>query len=99
MNWEQFFAELVGTFIFLYIILQSGKFGNIQPFVIVFGLLAAILMYGSVSGGHFNPAVSVMKFVQKDPNVATIGALLIYILAQVLGGICALNASKYMNKV
>jgi aquaporin Z len=36
---------------------------------IVSGLLAAIFAFGGPSGGHFNPAVSVMFFAKGDlPN-------------------------------
>lgn len=32
-------VEFIGTFVFLYVILQSGEFGHAQPFVIATGLL------------------------------------------------------------
>ncbi len=76
------FAEFIGTFIFLLVILVIG-----QPIPIVIGLLAAILAFGSLSGGHFNPAVSVMMLVKGAIGVNTCVS---YIAAQVLGGIAAL---------
>jgi aquaporin Z len=87
---QKYVAEFVGTLVFLTIILKSGSFGVVQPFMIVAGLLAAILFMGDVSGGHFNPAVSVMKFLSKDISGQT---LFFYIVAQVLGGAAALQVA------
>lgn len=86
---NKLFVELFGTFLFLFIILKSGTFGNVQPLVIATGLLAAILFGGSISGGHFNPAVSTMLFL-KDASSFPLSNLVLYVIAQVLGGIGAL---------
>lgn len=75
-------GEFIGTFIFLLVILAVG-----QPIPIVIGLLAAILAFGGVSGGHFNPAVSTMLLAKGDISVVT---FLVYVVAQVLGGLAAL---------
>ena len=81
------FAEFLGTFIFLYIILQQG-----QPIPIAVGLLAAIYAFGSISGGHFNPAVSIMMGAKGSvsPQKAVV-----YIVAQILGGLSALLLYQY----
>ena len=95
INLTKFTAELVGTAIFLTIILKSGG----DKYVIVLGLLAAILFMGSVSGGHFNPAVTIMKFVQNinNPNskdhISGVSAMS-YIIAQTLGGIAAIKLAE-----
>jgi len=41
-----------------------------------------------VSGGHFNPAVSVMMYLKKAINDKE---LLMYVISQVLGGVAALD--------
>lgn len=80
-------AEFIGTTVFLAIILKSGG----DKYVIVAGLLAAILLMGDVSGGHFNPAVSFMQFVRGNLSAAdTVG----YIIAQLLGAVLAINLLK-----
>jgi aquaporin Z len=79
-------AEFVGTFIFLFIILQQG-----QPIPIAVGLLAAIYAFGNISGGHFNPAVSIM--MNFDNQITPLDTCL-YIVAQVLGGVCAIFLHK-----
>lgn len=75
-------GEFIGTFVFLLVILVVG-----QPIPIVVGLLAAILAFGNLSGGHFNPAVSTMMLAKGDINVAQ---YVMYVCAQVLGGLAAL---------
>lgn len=80
-------VEFIGTFLFLSVILSNGK----NPIAIAVALLAAIYFGGAVSGGHFNPAVSVMMYVSKSINL---NKLLGYTAVQVLGGIAALRFSK-----
>lgn len=75
-------GEFIGTFVFLLVILVVG-----QPIPIVVGLLAAILAFGNLSGGHFNPAVSTMMLAKGDISVAQ---YVLYVVAQVLGGLAAL---------
>lgn len=98
----KYIGEFIGTFVFLYIILQSNKFGDLQPFVIVIGLLAAILMFGVLTGGHFNPAVTIMLYTKgksslTDPNPDTVMEASGFIIAQILGGLAAYQLSKYMD--
>lgn len=76
------FAEFIGTFFFLSIILAVG-----QPIAIAVGLLAAIYAFGGISGGHFNPAVSAMMLAKGDIDIVTFS---LYAVAQVLGGLLAL---------
>jgi glycerol uptake facilitator-like aquaporin len=93
----KYLAEFVGTFIFLSIILKSGSFGNVQPFVIVVGLLAAILLCGAISGGHFNPAVSTMVWSRDSASFST-ATLGWYVAMQVLGGLAALKVHQMSLK-
>jgi aquaporin Z len=95
-------AEFVGTFVFLFVILQSGIYQisespALQPFVIVLGLLVAIFMVGSVSGGHFNPAVSVMMYLKGNTEVSDLTKLLGYVIIQVLGGAAAYGVHKKLH--
>ena len=60
-----------------------------QPILIAIALLLVILIGGGISGGHFNPAVSVMFYAK---GALTSQDLLAYICAQVLGGLAALAA-------
>ena len=89
MELLKYLVEFLGTFVFLSVILMVGK-----PIPIVVTLLAMIYLGGSISGGHFNPAVSVMMFLKKTLSR---NDMLLYILAQVLGGFCALHFYKLVE--
>ena len=97
---KKFTAELIGTFVFLGVIIVSvaGKSLTIadkaETWVKVgLALSIAILLMGGISGGHFNPAVSVMFYLHKDLNAEE---LMIYILAQLIGSILAFTMYKMM---
>ena len=78
-------VELLGSFVFITVIFRfaSQSWG---AFPIGLALCAAILFGGAVSGGHFNPAVSVAMFVA---NKTSLPSLCLYIVAQLVGGYCA----------
>jgi aquaporin Z len=75
-------VEFVGTFVFLYVILATGNFLAIGA-----ALALCIFLGGKISGGNFNPAVTVMMVAAKKQHM---GTLFPYIAAQVLGGLAAL---------
>jgi aquaporin Z len=95
MDTRKLLAELIGTFVFFLIglmaILSTKAFpGGPDLVVIAFGfglgLFAAIQIAGAVSGGHFNPAVTLAAVLDKrlDPMTG-VG----YVVAQLIGGIAA----------
>jgi aquaporin Z len=94
METRKYLAELVGTFLFMTIGYSSvAAFGAasvsgllVVPFAFGFGLLAAIFAVGHISGGHFNPAVTVAAVL--DGRTSTQDAIG-YILAQVIGAVAA----------
>lgn len=83
-------VEFLGTFLFLSVIVATG-----QPVLIALALLLVILLGGSISGGHFNPAVSVM-FWAKGALTGT--DLAGYIIAQTLGGLGALTVYNLLAR-
>ena len=85
-------AELVGTFLFFAIGFTAVQgTGALQAPVLVvvplafgLGLLAAIAAFGPISGGHFNPAVTVAMVLDGRTSILDgIG----YMVAQVVGGV------------
>ena len=96
MNARAYLAELLGTFLFMMVGYASvANFGLAQPaipgilvvpFSFGLGLLAAIYAFGHVSGGHFNPAVTVAMVL--DKRTAPVDAVG-YIIAQIIGAIGA----------
>ena len=93
MNTRAYLAELLGTFLFLTIgYLSVAAFGVtdapgllVVPFSFSFGLLAAIMAFGHVSG-HYNPAVTIAAIVDRQlPLTDAVG----YIAAQLIGALAA----------
>lgn len=94
-NARSLLAELLGTFVLVVggcgAVLAanaSGATTTIVPIAFGFGLalLAALYAFGEISGGHFNPAVSLAMFL--DGRIE-IGAMIMYWVAQVAGGVLA----------
>lgn len=91
---KKFFAELIGTFILVFVGTGAVVFGNGTEglghlgIALAFGLsiVAAAYSIGAVSGAHLNPAVSIAMFVNKRMNAKE---LVCYIAAQVIGAIAA----------
>jgi aquaporin Z len=80
--WSSFLVEFIGTFFFLSCILAFGK-----PIPIALALLAALYFGASISGGHYNPAVSTM-FLAK--GTLPVGSYVGYVTAQLLGAVAAI---------
>merc|ERR1719493_165565 len=79
--------ECIGCFIFIYTIcmaVQNNQDG-LAPIGIGGCLMVLIYMGGAVSGGHFNPAVSLGIFIRDDDF--SLVTMLLYMLAQFVGGI------------
>lgn len=85
---KEVLVEFVGTLFFLYVILATGNFAAI-------GLALAVAIYlgGKISGGNFNPAVTIMMVIAKKQKTDT---LLPYIAAQIAGGLIAFQIYKRM---
>tara|TARA_B100000900_G_scaffold412071_1_gene433101 strand:- start:142 stop:405 length:264 start_codon:yes stop_codon:yes gene_type:complete len=83
---QKLLVEFLGTVFFLYVILSVG-----HPLAIGAALTIAIIVGGKVSGGHFNPAVSLMMVAAKKLRMSDAAP---YILAQVAGGMVALELYK-----
>jgi len=80
---NKYFVEFAGTLFFLYVILATGN-----PLAIGLALTVAIMVGGAISGGNFNPAVSVMMAAA---GKLPMHELLPYVVAQVAGGLAALE--------
>jgi aquaporin Z len=96
MNTRAYLAELLGTFLFLTLgYLSVGAAAGAQPslqallvvpFSFGFGLLGALFAFGHISGGHFNPAVTIGAVIDgRTTPTDAVG----YIVAQVVGAIAA----------
>ncbi len=87
---NKYLAELLGAFVLIGVgsmaILSSG--GSIVAIAFGFGvaLLIALYMFGSVSGGHYNPAVTLAQLIRGEISAADAGG---YIVAQLAGAVLA----------
>ena len=81
-----YLVEFIGTLFFIYVILATGN-----PLAIGAALALVILLTMNISGGHVNPAVSiVMASAGKLPTTD----LVPYCLAQIFGALIALEIYK-----
>ena len=64
---------------FLFVIMSVG-----HPLAIGLALTAAIMVGGKISGGNFNPAVSIMMYFAGKLSMKDLAP---YIIAQVAGGL------------
>ena len=87
---NKFFAELFGTFVLVFGGCGTALFGHVGflGVAIAFGLTVIAMAYGigHISGAHLNPAVSFGVFVN---GRMTFKEMLVYWLAQFIGGIIA----------
>jgi glycerol uptake facilitator-like aquaporin len=87
MYHTKYLVEFVGTFFFLYVIIATG--GN--PIAIGSALALCVFLGGKISGGNFNPAVTIMMAAAKKMPSSEVVP---YIMAQVAGGLLALELYK-----
>ena len=83
---NKYLAEFSGTLFFVYIILATGN-----PIAIGAALALSILLTSNISGGHINPAVSI---VMASAGKLDTSELIPYILSQVFGALVALELYK-----
>jgi len=92
--WRAVFTEWFGTTIFIYIVTSvlinlgggDGTGASIVNISLVIGLAISVLaqIFGPISGGHFNPAVTFAVLVKGE---ITIIKAILYTAAQIVGGI------------
>lgn len=98
---KKFVAELIGTFMLVFVGTGAVVFGNGLDglghlgIAFAFGLAIVVAAYsiGTVSGAHLNPAVSIAMFVNKRLSSSE---LVNYILGQVVGAFIASGAVFFL---
>ena len=83
--WRALGAEFLGTFLLAAVIIA----GQGQPIFVLFGLAGIVLLIGSVSGAHVNPAITIAAWATR--RIGWLRALG-YILVQFLGAAAAFFA-------
>lgn len=80
---QKYFIEFLGTFILLGAVIQTNGDG----IKVGLALAAAIVIGGAISGGHFNPAVTVAMF--SNGSTSTKDAVA-YVGLQLAGALAAI---------
>lgn len=94
----KYLYELIGTFFLMLTIgltvVSPGAAGPLAPLAI--GSVLAVMVYagGHVSGGHYNPAVSLAVFLRKRLSVQDLGY---YWISQLVGAILAAFVTIYLK--
>ncbi len=92
---KKYIVEFIGTFflVLTVVLTVNGTAGNLAPVAIGAILMVMIFAGGHISGGHFNPAVTLGVWIRgKCATIDVPG----YIIAQILGGLIAAAAGRYL---
>ena len=85
---KRIIAEVLGTFVLVFVGTTTAVLtgGNLLATAAAFGLSLTAMIYalGGVSGGHFNPAVSIAQWLTKKISLVEFG---FYAVAQLVGAI------------
>jgi aquaporin Z len=90
-SWQKYVAEMLGTFILVFggslaILAAAGANNLAVAFGFGIALLGGLYAFGEVSGGHFNPIVSLAMFL--DGRLSALDTIW-YWIAQFVGAILA----------
>ncbi len=91
---DKYLVEFLGTFFLVFTVCVAAVFGNAGDFApIAIGMVLAIMIYGGghISGGHFNPAVSLGVTLRGKSSWTDLGP---YIGAQLLAAVVAVFIAK-----
>ena len=88
---KKYIVEFLGTMFLMYVILATGNWAAIGA-----ALAVGIFLGGAISGGSFNPAVTISLYAAGKLKKAD---LIPYIIVEVLGALAAFYAyKKFVNK-
>lgn len=91
---RKYATELIGTFIFLFAIAASVlSTSSFAPLAIGSALMVMVYAGGHVSGGHYNPAVTLAALVRGRIGPADAVA---YWVAQIVGGVLGMALARWV---
>jgi len=94
---NKYLAEFIGTFFLVLTVgctVMAGGAGVIPPLAIGSALMVMVYAGGHISGGHFNPAVTVGVWLRGRCRTADVGP---YLAAQILGGLAAAIVASFLR--
>jgi glycerol uptake facilitator-like aquaporin len=82
-----FFSEILGTFILVYVVFKTGNY-------LAIGATLAVLVFLTInfSLSCFNPAITIALYYNKKINM---NRLLVILVAEILGGLLTIPFLKY----
>ena len=89
MYLQNYFVEFFGTMFLIYIVLATGN-----PLAIGAAYGLTVLLTRNISGGHINPITTI---VMSSAGQIASSEVIPYCLAQVFGGLFALEIYKQVN--
>ena len=104
----KYISEFIGSFFLVSVVVGSGIMaenlsqGNLAVALlgntIATGAILFVLinMFGSISGAHFNPAVSILMYLLNELDIST---LIKFIFYQILGGMSAIIITHYIFEI
>lgn len=94
---KKYLVEFIGTFFLVFtignVVIDPGA-GPLAPIAIGAALMVMIYAGGHISGGHFNPAVTLGVWLRGKCNTADVPG---YMAAQVMGGIVAALLALFLK--
>ncbi len=90
---RKYITELIGTFFLVLVIGMSGSAGNLAPLAIGATLMVMIFAGGHISGGHYNPAVTIAVFIRGKISITDVIA---YLIVQVAGAALAAMLATWL---
>jgi aquaporin Z len=88
---NKYLVEFLGTMLLVFVIFATGNWAAIGA-----ALAVGVYLGGSISGGAFNPAVTISLYTAGKLAKADV---LPYIIVQILGGLAAFFVyKKFVNK-
>ena len=94
---NKYLTELIGTFFLVLTVgctVVGGGAGVIPPLAIGSALMIMVFAGGHISGGHYNPAVTLGVWIRGKCSTLDVVP---YMLAQVAGAVLAAAAVKYLR--
>ncbi len=95
-NLKKYLVEIIGTFFLVLTVASTallGADGVIAPLAIGSVLMVMVYAGGHISGGHYNPAVSIAAAIR---GALEWKQLVPYIISQLIGGVLAVYLFNYM---
>src|SRR5499427_2258800 len=94
---NKYLTELVGTF-FLVLTIGCAVIGNgagaLAPLAIGSALMVMVFAGGHISGGHYNPAVTLGVWLRGKCEAKDVAP---YMISQIIGSVLAALAVRYLK--